>query len=149
MSGRVAISLTVLFAFLGAGLSACGDSGEADRPEDRASIEALVGKLNDAIRTRDPAEWCSIFTPSSIEGTFGSLGRCQQETATVLKSGGRPATVAVSDIAFVDDTARVSFQGRAGDANVVLENGEWYFSLDQQVDPGTSGGGDGGDESGG
>jgi hypothetical protein len=43
--------------------------------------------------------------------------------------------VAIADIAFVDETARVSFDGRAGDANVVLEDGKWYFSLDQQVDP--------------
>ena len=144
MSGRLITSLTVLLVLAGAALSGCGDSEEADRPEDRASIEALVGNLNQASRTRDPALWCSIFSPSSVKDAFGSLARCQKETTAVLESGSAPEQVEISDVVFVDDTARVSFRGRAGDANLVLESGEWYFSLDQQVDPGTAGGTDDG-----
>lgn len=143
MSGRLTSSLTVLLVLAGAALFGCGTSDDGERPGDRAEIEALVAQLNDAIETKDPAEWCSIFTPSSVEGTFGSIARCQKETAQVLKSGGSPEVVSVADIAFVDETARVTFEGRAGDANVVLEDGRWYFSLDQQVDPGAGSGGTG------
>lgn len=149
MSGRFATSLTVFLVLAGAALSGCGSSEDADRPDDRAGVEALVARLNEAIRTRDPAEWCRIFTPSSVEGTFGSLARCQKETSAVLESSSRPDTFSVADVVFVDDTAKVTFKGRAGDANVVLENGEWYFSLDQQVDPGTAESQDGGGENGG
>lgn len=137
MSRRLIIALAATLALSGAVATGCGSSDGNDRPEDRAEIEALVTQLNAAIEARDPAGWCRIFSPSSVEGTFGSLARCQKETAGVLKSGGTPDGVAIADVVFVDDTARVTFEGRAGDANVVLEEGKWYFSLDQQVDPGT------------
>lgn len=129
------VSLPVFLTLAGAGLVGCGGSGDDDRPEDRAQIEALVTELNRAIETSDPQGWCTVFAPSSIEGTFGSVARCQQETAEVLKSGGPPQPLRIDEIAFVDDTARVGFEGRAGDANVVLEDGSWFFSLDQQVNP--------------
>lgn len=135
MSRRLATSLTFVLALSGAVLLGCGNSEDGDRPEDRAQIEALVADLNEAIRKNDPSGWCRVFSPSSVNGVFGSTARCRRETAQVLKSGGSPESVAIADIAFVDETARVSFDGRAGDANVVLEDGKWYFSLDQQVDP--------------
>jgi hypothetical protein len=135
LATSLTVSLSVFLTLVGAGLVGCGGSGDDDRPEDRAQIEALVAELNRAIETRDPQGWCTVFAPSSVEGTFGSVARCQQETAEVLKSGGSPERLQIAEIAFVDDAARVAFEGRAGDANVVLEGGSWFFSLDQQVNP--------------
>ena len=140
MSGRPATCLLTALALSGAALIGCGGSDDGDRPEDRARIEALVAELNGAIQSSDPAGWCAVFSPSSVDSTFGSVARCRKETAQVLKNGGSPDPVAISDVVFVDDTARVAFEGRAGDANVVLEDGSWYFSLDQQVDPATGDG---------
>ena len=136
MSGRLVIALVAAVALSGAVAAGCGSSEGDDRSEDRAAIEALVADLNAANETRDAAGLCTVFSRSSVEGVFGSRARCQKETAAVLDNIDKPERVVIADIAFVDDTARVTFEGRAGDANLVLEDGRWYFSLDQQVDPG-------------
>ena len=135
MSPRLVNPIIALLVLSGGVLAGCGGSEEADRPDDRADIETLVAGLNRAIESDDPVAWCRVFSPSSIERTFGSEARCRRETAKVLENGRSPERVAIAEIVFVDDTARVSFEGRAGDANLVLEDGEWFFSLDQQVDP--------------
>ena len=136
MPGRLAIALVAAVALSGAVATGCGSSEGDDRPEDTAAIEALVADLNAANETRDASGLCTVFSRSSVEGVFGSRARCQKETAAVLDNIDKPERVVIADIAFVDDTARVTFEGRAGDANLVLEDGKWYFSLDQQVDPG-------------
>lgn len=135
MAPRSAIVAFVVLALVAGCAYGCGGSAEDERAEDRAGVEALVDRLNAAIVAKDPAGWCRVFSPSSIEGAFGSVARCRRETERVLESGGSPQRLEVADIAFVDDTARVTFEGRAGDANLVLENGKWYFSLDQLVQP--------------
>lgn len=148
MSRRLVTRLSLLPVLVGAVLVGCGSPDEDGRTGDRAAVEALVADLNRAIEGRDPAGWCRVFSPSSVQSTFGSIARCRQETSRVLKSGGSPEEVVIADVVFVEDSARVSFEGRAGDANVVLEDGGWYFSLDQQVDPGAGEDGAGGDEDG-
>ena len=135
MPQRSAIVALLVLAVVGLSLYGCGGSEEEERAGDRAGIEALVGKLNAAIVARDAAGWCRVFSPSSIEGVFGSVARCRRETAQVIESGGSPQRLEVAEVAFADDSARVTFEGRAGDANLVLEDGEWYFSLDQLVQP--------------
>ncbi len=116
-------------------LSACGGENSDPREADREGIESLVERINTAVADRDPAAWCEAFSPESVTETFGSPGRCQRETASVIEASGESPRLRLEGIAFDgDDRARISFRGGGDEANLTRVDGQWYLDLLQEVD---------------